>query len=120
MKNTIQIIGVCIANLALMVFTAIQIDQIREAMDVLQENHALTEAHVEIWSDIGGVLIAIPVVAAAGSLLQCFMAWKLYEVFAWDILKEIGADYRMKKRLLHYQVGYSFLYPMSFMHALTY
>ncbi len=35
MKNTIQIIGLCAANVAILVYTAIQIDQIQNAVAIL-------------------------------------------------------------------------------------
>jgi hypothetical protein len=106
MKNTIQIIGLCISNLAMMIFAAIQIDQIREALMVLGAANALLQDRQQdaIWGDIGGFLIAIPIIVAACFVVMCFITWKLYQEFAWDILKTIGADYRMKKRFLHYQI----------------
>lgn len=113
MKNTIQIIGVCISNLALLVYTALQIDQIRGAIAQLQRFNALADkaalADVRLWADLKAYLIAIPCVIALATLCMAFIAWKLYQEFAWDILKIIGADYRMKKRFLHYQVSACFL-----------
>ncbi|KUI62983.1 hypothetical protein VP1G_10109 [Cytospora mali] len=115
LKNTIQIIGICIANLALLVYTAIQIDQIHEAVATLGQNNALTGGYTDsngvkvtaqkvLWDEVQPFLIAIPIILAAGTIFMSFIAWKLYQVFAWDILKQIGADYRMKKRFLDFQV----------------
>ena len=107
LKNTIQVIGVCIANLALLVYTAIQVDQIAEAIKVLRDIPlALKLTEDEIWGGIRGFLVAIPCIIAVCTLAMAFVAWKLYQEFAWDILKHIGADYRMKKRFLHYQVRF--------------
>ncbi|TWU71603.1 hypothetical protein ED733_003298 [Metarhizium rileyi] len=106
MKNTIQVIGVCIANLALLVYTALQVDQIKMAITVLGGYSALevdvTSAH--LWSKVQALLSAIPAIIALATCCMAFIAWKLYQEFAWDILKNIGADYRMKKRFLHYQI----------------
>lgn len=109
MKNTIQAIGVCISNLALMIYTALQVEQIQVAIEILGDFNALKvgETSQTVWSDIKPYLVAIPAVIALGSVGMGFICWKLYQVFAWDILKNIGADYRMKKRFLHYQVCYS-------------
>ncbi|KAI1434093.1 hypothetical protein GGR50DRAFT_445590 [Xylaria sp. CBS 124048] len=101
-KNTIQIIGVCIANLALLIYGGLQIDQIHDAINILRQHNAFTDA--DIWLETEGELIAIPAIIALVSLILGFIAWKLYQEFAWDILKQIGADYRMKKRFLHYQI----------------
>ncbi|KAF4505431.1 hypothetical protein G6O67_007383 [Ophiocordyceps sinensis] len=105
MKNTIQVIGVCIANLALLVYTAIQVDQIQMAIEVLGSDalkFGITPD--ELWSDVKPFLVAIPAVIALATVVMMFISWKLYQEFAWDILKNIGADYRMKKRFLHYQI----------------
>lgn len=115
LKNTIQIIGLCFANLALLIYTAIQIDQINEAITDLDKGGAMEGAFTNssgiavsakeaLWGEIFGFLITIPIVLAVGSIGMSYIAWKLYQVFAWDILKQIGADYRMKKRFLYYQV----------------
>ena len=110
MKNTIQVIGLCVANLALLVYTAIQIDQIHMAITLLGQAGGLKDApeggrpETALWNACKGYLIAIPIVLAVGTLCMAFIAWKLYQEFAWDILKYIGADYRMKKRFLYYQV----------------
>ncbi|KAM0259977.1 hypothetical protein ACHAQJ_003070 [Trichoderma viride] len=106
MKNTIQIIGVCIANLALLVYAALQIEQIQSALDLLEQYNALESGitALMLWDDIKAYLIACPVIIAVATINMVYVAWKLYQQFAWDILKNIGADYRMKKRFLHYQI----------------
>lgn len=130
LKNTIQIIGLCIANLALLVYTAIQIDQIKEAITDLGQGSAIEGGYTNtagvfispedaLWGQIQGFLIAIPCILSVGTILMSLIAWKLYQVFAWDILKQIGADYRMKKRFLYYQVRL-FCFVNSGDTALTY
>ncbi|KAI3319629.1 hypothetical protein HD806DRAFT_256679 [Xylariaceae sp. AK1471] len=101
-KNTIQIIGVCIANLALLVYGGLQIDQIHDAISYLKTRNVFWNE--DIWTETQGELIAIPAIIGLITLILGFIAWKLYQEFAWDILKQIGADYRMKKRFLHYQI----------------
>ncbi|KAH6900339.1 hypothetical protein B0T10DRAFT_25187 [Thelonectria olida] len=103
-KNTIQVIGVCFSNLALMVYTAIQVDQIHEAIQILGERNALKEAYKDLWDDMKPFLVAIPAIIAVATVSMGFISWKIYQEYAWDILKNIGADYRMKKRFLHYQI----------------
>lgn len=101
-KNTIQIIGIVISNLALLVYTSIQIFDIGTAIEKLRDHNVIPG--FDTWWSIRPMLIAIPCILAVGSIMYAFIAWKLYQEFAWDILKQIGADYRMKKRFLHYQV----------------
>jgi hypothetical protein len=108
MKNTIQIIGISIANLAFLVYTSLQIDPINKAVEKLQQVGAINPTPAnqpDIPSQCRPFLLAIPCIIAATTVAMSFLSWKLYREFAWDILKQIGADYRMKKRFLHYQVS---------------
>jgi hypothetical protein len=107
-KNTIQIIGLCICNPALLAYTALQIDQIGNAIDLLEANGVIVPNALgqhDVWSRCRPFLIAIPCIIAVATVAMAYISWQLYKEFAWDILKQIGADYRMKKRFLHYQVS---------------
>ncbi|OAA65985.1 hypothetical protein SPI_02772 [Niveomyces insectorum RCEF 264] len=106
MKNTIQVIGICIANLAFLIYTAIQTDQIKLAIDSLSVIGAVNPAigNITLWERCRPFLVAIPCVIGLGTIFMGFIAYKLYQEFAWDILKQIGADLRMKRRYLHYQI----------------
>jgi hypothetical protein len=107
MKNTIQIIGLAVANIAILVYTALQITQITESIEFLRVQGAFNPRGADVpglADHVRPYLVAIPIVIAICSIGMAFVAYKLYQVFAWDILKQIGADYRMKKRFLHYQV----------------
>lgn len=107
LKNTIQIIGLCLANLAIFVYAILQIDQIEESLRDLLQGGAIKpdEKDRNVWALCRPFLIAVPVVVGVVTLAMGAIAYQLYREFAWDILKQIGADYRMKKRFLHYQVG---------------
>jgi hypothetical protein len=105
LKNTIQIIGICMCNVGLLIYGAVQIEQIQEAVDVLEDQSALDD---DLWHQIRPILIAIPCILAATSVMMAFVAWKLYDEFAWTIYKHISADLRMKRRYLTYQVCFLF------------
>jgi hypothetical protein len=102
-KNTIQVIGLCVCNPALLAYTALQIDQIGNAIAFLEANGAMQDH--DVWTKCRPFLIAIPCIIAVCTVALAYISWHLYKEFAWDILKQIGADYRMKKRFLHYQVS---------------
>ncbi len=100
LKNTIQIIGLCLYNMGLLMYAAVQMTQISDAI------RGLTAKYIDItvWSSIKPFLIAIPCVIAVGTVAMSFVARKLYDEFAWTIYKHISADLRMKRRYLTYQV----------------
>ncbi|KAI9931647.1 hypothetical protein ASPWEDRAFT_736585 [Aspergillus wentii DTO 134E9] len=101
MKNTIQIIGLCVCNVGLLVYGAVQVQQIKDAVSVLTDNNSITD---NIWEESEPFLIVIPCIVAMGSFLMVIVAWKLYDEFAWTIYKHISADLRMKRRYLTYQI----------------
>lgn len=101
LKNTIQIIAICMYNLALLIYAAVQMDEIHDAVNGLVPLGQIDES---VWIAVKPFLIAIPCVIAVGTLAMSFVARKLYDEFAWTIYKHISADLRMKRRYLTYQV----------------
>ncbi len=88
LKNTIQIIGLCIYNIGLLAYGVVEIFQIKD-----------------IKGDVDTPQVsAVASVFFVGSLILGFVAWKLYHEFAWTVYKHISADLRMKRRYLDYQV----------------
>lgn len=102
LKNTIQIIGLCIYNLGLLVYAAVQMDQIEEAVTFLNKKNAIDTG---VWTAERPFLIAIPCIIGLGTVLMAVIAWKLYDEFAWTIYKHISADLRLKRRYLTFQVS---------------
>ena len=101
LKNTIQIIGLCIYNVGLLIYGAVQMEQIKQAVLLLAGAGDINSA---IWGQTKPFLIAIPVILAFGTGFLSVAAWKLYDEFAWTIYKHISADLRMKRRYLTFQI----------------
>ncbi|KAG0651693.1 Golgi apparatus membrane, partial [Hyphodiscus hymeniophilus] len=103
LKNTIQVIGLCMYNGGMLIYAAIQYDQIQKAINYLEGN-GFIQAGNPIWNVIRPYLLAVPCIIAFFSLVMSFEAWKLYDEFAWTIYKHISADLRMKRRFLTFQI----------------
>jgi hypothetical protein len=102
LKNTIQVIGVCLYNVGILIYAAIQMDQIHDAVtDLLGKG----QVRAGFWGEVQPFLIALPCLMAFGTILMAIVAWKLYDEFAWTIYKHISADLRLKRRYLTYQVS---------------
>jgi len=101
MKNTIQILGLVGLNLGLLIYGAVQVEQLHDAVKQLR---AGDEIEINTWEDTHPLLIAIPCILAFFSICMGFVAYKLYNEFAWTIYKHISADLRMKRRYLTYQI----------------
>ncbi|TQS35924.1 hypothetical protein Golomagni_03640 [Golovinomyces magnicellulatus] len=103
LKNTIQVIGLCIYNLGMLIYASIQYDQINRAIMGLSAANYIHPSNT-VWNDIRPFLLAVPCIIAAFTLAMSIIAWKLYDEFAWTIYKHISADLRMKRRFLTYQI----------------
>ncbi|KAL1304259.1 hypothetical protein AAFC00_000672 [Neodothiora populina] len=101
LKNTIQVIGLCGFNAALLIYAAVQYDQINQAVEELLFQK---EINAHFWEGVHPLLIAVPCVIALGTVAMSVIAWKLYDEFAWTIYKHISADLRLKRRYLVYQI----------------
>lgn len=101
LKNTIQVIGLCLYNLGMLIYSAVEYNQIEDAVNFLIGNG---EINPDIWARLKPYLLAAPCIIALGTVLLSLVAWKLYDEFAWTIYKHISADLRLKRRYLMYQV----------------
>lgn len=88
-------------NFGILIYTGIQKEQIEQAYKQLLKSNFIP---VEYWSQVEGALIALPCLVALFTMILAFIAWKLYQEFGWKIYKQIGADIRMKRRFLVYQI----------------
>jgi hypothetical protein len=106
LKNTIQVIGLCIYNMGMLIYASIQYDQINKAIDGLaaQPGGSYIKPNMTVWTDIQPFLVASPCIIAAFTVGLSVIAWKLYDEFAWTIYKHISADLRMKRRYLTFQI----------------
>lgn len=107
LKNTIQILGLCAYNIGLIIYAAVQTDQINQAIALLVGGDQNVDGSLN--SDVRPFLIAVPCVIGLGTILMCFAALKLYQEFAWTIYKHISADLGMRRRYLVYQIYITFL-----------
>lgn len=106
-KNTIQVIGLCLYNAGMLIYSGVQMTQVKEAIDTLLYPPGGGQAQISlnIWDKIYWFLLACPCVIALGTILLSGVAWKLYREFAWTIYKNISADLRLKRRYLTFQVS---------------
>jgi hypothetical protein len=102
-QNTIQVIGLVIMNGGLIIYTGIQYQQVYDAFLQLTgpQYNFLPKTY---WGEVQGSLIALPVLMGVFTVILAFLSWQLYKEFGWKIYKQIGADPKMKRRYLTYQV----------------
>lgn len=114
LKNTIQVIGLCFYNVGMLIYASIQYDQINKAITGLvnftnpkdpSQPIPYIKADDPVWHDIRPYILAVPCIIGFFTVVMAFIAWKLYDEFAWTIYKHISADLRMKRRFLTFQVS---------------
>jgi hypothetical protein len=103
-------------NVGMLIYAAIQYDQIHKVINTLSSTQTSSTGEVtppqlkdfsDVWQDIQPYLVAVPCVIAFFTVVLTGVAWKLYDEFAWTIYKQISADLRMKRRFLTFQVRFS-------------
>lgn len=96
MRFFLQIFGLCIFNLAFLVYAVIQISEIKDAFFVLDGNNSLDGTSIILVSVIPGII-------ATAEIIYCALSWYIYKLLGWQIFKKIGADRAVKRMYLNYQ-----------------
>ncbi|KAI5294638.1 hypothetical protein KEM52_003549 [Ascosphaera acerosa] len=100
-KNSIQLIGLCLCNIGLMIYGAVQIQQIDAAVSALVSEH---EMKATTWPQIKGCLIAIPVVIGAFTLVEACLTWSLKQKFGWQLVDATKGSLMKRRGLTTYQL----------------
>lgn len=97
-RNTIQLLFLVFFSLAMLVYSGIQYDQVRDSTKLVEFNQdqSLSPAVVR------ALLITVPCVIAGECIIQGFITYRLYRIFNWDIFKNLGAGLRLKQALRDY------------------
>ncbi|EPQ28748.1 uncharacterized protein PFL1_03551 [Pseudozyma flocculosa PF-1] len=97
-RNTILVISLLVFNLCFLVYSVIQIQEIRDVLgDGVLEGSAQT-VPVQILTG------AIPIVIGVAEIAFIILGWQMWKEFGWQIYKKIGADRGLKRAYLHYQI----------------
>ncbi|CCF53726.1 hypothetical protein NDA11_006952 [Ustilago hordei] len=118
LKNTMQLIGVLIFNIALTITAAIEIGQVRDALNV-QDSIAggitcpddpsrLCRAR-SLFPDIERYLIVVTATCGVAEFFMLYLSFKLWKEFGWIIYQKIGADLKVRNMFFWYQLFIVFL-----------
>ncbi|CAD6580034.1 MAG: hypothetical protein CYPHOPRED_001062 [Cyphobasidiales sp. Tagirdzhanova-0007] len=95
-RNVIQVFGLCIFNLAFLIYAVIQISEIKQAVAGLDDRSLNTASKISVS--------LIPVIIAVAEIGYCGLSWYIYRLMGWDIFKFLGADRVVKRMYAWYQV----------------
>ncbi|KAK8070194.1 hypothetical protein PG994_006810 [Apiospora phragmitis] len=117
LNSMIQLVGLCIYNFLLLLYTAVQPQHVKKALILLTESlvmgvKPILPPEYHTWERISVALIAVIVVQVVATAALAFLTYKLHFEFAWVVYKVIHADLYMKRRLLNFEVSPSGPLPL--------
>src|SRR4051794_31938106 len=97
--------AVALFNLLLFLYSIVQVNQRNKNMDAVREQvNQMGSSYVldrdTSYSLSNGIQYAIIGIVAAFAFTYILEAYRLYQLFGWDIYKKIGADMRMRRGLM--------------------
>ncbi|KAE8216855.1 hypothetical protein CF327_g40 [Tilletia walkeri] len=114
LKNTIQVVGVAIFNVALTVTAALEITQVRDALErqdldfggipCKSNPTGLCSAVDELYPIVQRFLIVVPILTGLAQIPLVILSYYLFKDFGWAIYRKIGADLRIRNMFMWYQV----------------
>lgn len=87
-QNMIQIIGLCMFNFLFLIYSVVQINEVKTGFDEMSGHAASQHKIVPI------LLTVVPCVIGAAEFLFLVLSWKIYREFGWQVFKNLGADVR--------------------------
>lgn len=119
LKNTLQLIGVLIFNVALTVTAALEIHQVEGALDAQDAKEGgfpcpndpsqLCRTRAALFPRVETYLIVVTAVCGAAEFALIYLTAKLWREFGWVIYQKIGADLKIRNMFLWYQLFIVFL-----------
>ncbi|CAE7054883.1 unnamed protein product [Rhizoctonia solani] len=93
-RNIMQFVFLGIFNMALLIYSIIQISEIKVKSDVV-----IQESSQQI---VKALTTTIPCVISLAQIVYVGLAWKIYQEFGWKVYKLLGADRLVKKMYANY------------------
>lgn len=118
LKNTMQLIGVLIFNIALTITAAIEIRQVRDALNAQDriaggipcpDNPELLCRARSLFPSVERYLIVVTGVCFVAEILMAWLTVRLWREFGWVIYQKIGADLKVRNMFFWYQLFIVFL-----------
>lgn len=110
LKNTIQVIGLCLYNVGLLIEAAVQFLQLSDVVKYLSNQAPPSPGQGpalqgDFKSQVHPYIIAMPAVIGLGSVLMAICAFYLRKEFKIRVWERFGADKGMKYAVRSYEVS---------------
>lgn len=109
LRNTAQAMLSCVLNAGFLPLAIFQRVEIKDAEASLRgstdiNGDSLVHLDQDPWSIIGNILFAMPIIIGVFTLLLFISVWYLKQYFSWQSYRNVGADSKLRKMRLVYQV----------------
>ncbi|KAM0326863.1 hypothetical protein ACHAPQ_007585 [Fusarium lateritium] len=99
----------CVLNAGFLPLAIFQREDIKEAETSLRKSKdvngdSLVYLDQDPWSILGSILFAMPIIIGVFTLLLVVSVWYLKQFFSWQSYRNVGADSKLRKMRLMYQV----------------
>jgi len=92
-RNTLQFFFLCVFNALFLIYSGVQIGEVKAALQSVSTSNADTASSIPI----NLLTSSIPVVIAVCEVAYLALAYRIYAEFGWQVYKFLGADRRIKK-----------------------
>ncbi|CAG8359108.1 unnamed protein product [Penicillium salamii] len=108
-KNNLLLFAVCVSNVFAVAFAAMQYPSMKGFCKTMPEqramyNEPLVDITRNIWPQIRGPQLAIPIFIGIFTLAIWWFAFQLHKQYAWSIYRSVQGDSRTRARHLAYEV----------------
>ncbi|KAH7242198.1 hypothetical protein BKA59DRAFT_546523 [Fusarium tricinctum] len=109
LRNTAQAMLSCVLNAGFLPLAIFQRADIKDAETSLRgssdvNGDSLVYLDQDPWSIIGNILFAMPIIIGVFTLLLVISVWYLKQFFSWQSYRNVGADSKLRKMRLMYQI----------------
>ncbi|EJD05887.1 uncharacterized protein FOMMEDRAFT_145248 [Fomitiporia mediterranea MF3/22] len=108
LRNIIQLVGILAFHVALIVFSALQVHEARDALVFSTEIPCITFVGCDgphtLWRRVEPFLIVVPCILSLSWLVMLFHVRELFSEFGWAVFQVVGANPVMKTMYQWYQI----------------
>ncbi|KAI6714143.1 hypothetical protein JHW43_003364 [Diplocarpon mali] len=94
-RSSVQAAVACALNVGLVVYSAIQSGKIHTSITSISGScdalgQPLVDLSLNMWADVNTVLIIVPCIVGAFTLLMAGLAWEIHKELEWDVYRAIA------------------------------
>lgn len=103
-RNTIQVIGLAIFNGLFVIYAGIEIEEIRNILGNTTPAANAQTTHNLLTLPLNVLTAIVIAVVAASEIAVVVLTWFIWREFGWRIYRFLGADLRIRRFYLQYQI----------------